>query len=422
MSATENLPPTDVTDRPSSPPTKSASRQRLEKLQLLARVQLTPDEYRLYGFEHRDRDYRSMLDYLSQADLWERVWPTVNDPAWFPVLDNKLFFHLHYGGLGLPLPRLYGVYDPTWGFDLTGRPLTSAAALRDLLQAERPRRLVVKPLGGMLGRGILVLDEIDYRGDEVEAVSNAGERLSIADLVERIKERPRPLRRGDRPVADLAGYLIQERVEQHPFFAAIAPYTPNTLRVVTFVDPDGEVDVHFTTVRLGRRGSTIDNWDQGGLSVGIDPATGELGEGIFKSTHGTGWVGVHPDSGVRFAGERVPGWDDLLATCRRAARLTPGLRWVGWDVALAPTGAVLIEGNSHWALPPMQMMRPNGFLQPDVRAKLARLGLDFPADRLPPVNLRRWRAMLRHPQLRAAVIPIPIRKTVHAVKGVRRRD
>lgn len=395
---------------------KSRFRQWGEKLRLLAHVQLTPEEYRLYGFEDAGKDIPAILDYLPQAALWQRVRPAVNDPAWFPLLDNKLYFNLHYGSFGLPVPRLHGVYDRDWGFAASGAPLSQPEHLRALLEEIRPPKLVLKPLGGMLGRGILVLDEIAYGADGIAATTNDGQRLSLDQIIARIGDRPRPLRRGDQPVADLSGYLIQERVEQHPFFAAIAPYTPNTFRVVTFVDPDGEVDIHFTTVRLGRRGSTIDNWDQGGLSVGVDPANGELGLGIFKSTHGADWVGVHPDSGARFVGQRVPDWDKVRDVCQRAARLTPGLRWIGWDVALSPTGPVLIEGNSDWALPPMQMMRPDGFLQPETRAKFGRFGLEFPAASLPPVEPGRWLAMCRDPRLRAAMVPVPLRRAARAAR------
>lgn len=403
-----------------SPRRKSPARQRAEKLQLLARCQLAPDEYNLYRFDEAGKDVPFMLDYLPRAALWGRVRPAVNEPAWFPLLDNKLLFHLHYGAFGLPLPPLHGVYEPSWGFDRAGRPLTTPAELRALLLETRPPKLVVKPLGGMMGRNVLILDELAYPEAGVEAVTNTGERLGFEALVERLAQRPPPIRRGGQPPADLSGYLIQDKVAQHPFLNAIAPYTTNTFRVVTFVDADGEARVHFTTLRLGRRGNAIDNWDSGGLSVGVDRTTGELGPAVLKSALGREWVEVHPDSGVRFAGERVPGWDGLLDACRRAARLTPGIRYVGWDVALSPEGPVLIEGNSDWELPAMQMMLPRGFLQPDVRAQLARFGLEFPGGRLPTPNPRQWWTMLRDPRWRPVVIPPPLGKALDAVK--RRRS
>ena len=53
---------------------------------------------------------------------------------------------------------------------------------------------------------------------------------------------------------------------------------------------------------MGRRGNAVDNWDQGGISIGLDLRTGVLNKGIIKPKYGGQWVDVHPDSGVPFTG------------------------------------------------------------------------------------------------------------------------
>jgi hypothetical protein len=188
---------------------------------------------------------------------------------------------------------------------------------------------------------------------------------------------------------NLPGYILQRKLQQHELLNAIAPYTMNTIRVVTFLGLSNTVHIHFAVLRLGRRGNAVDNWDQGGISVGVDLRTGTLRRGIIKPKFGGHWVDTHPDSGVSFMGLRLPDWDQVLDTCRRAAEATPSLRSVGWDIALTPDGPVLIEGNPDWDLPMVQV-HTGGLLQPDVREQLAPFGLEFARDTLPPISAHRW--------------------------------
>lgn len=42
---------------------------------------------------------------------------------------------------------------------------------------------------------------------------------------------------------------------------------------------------------------------------------------------------------------QIPNWKAVLDVITRAQELIPGVRLIGWDVAITPDGAVLIEGN-----------------------------------------------------------------------------
>ncbi len=103
---------------------------------------------------------------------------------------------------------------------------------------------------------------------------------------------------------------------------------------------------------------------------------------------------AHPDSGVRFTGKRLPYWDRILEVCSRAAPITPKVRSVGWDVALTPSGPVIIEGNPDWDLPMVQV-HTKGFLQPRIREQLAHFGLQFPERSLPRPSAREWWVRIR---------------------------
>jgi hypothetical protein len=371
--------------------TKSKEQQKREWLQLYLRVMLTRSEYTLYRFHEKGKDYPYMLNFLTENDFFLKVSNSLNDPKWKDILDNKWLFQVHYGRFGIPIPEVYGIYDSTSGFHQDGSPLNRPEHLRAFFQEVRPSALVAKPLGGICGKQLLILKEICYRGDDFEAVTNTGHILSFEDVA-RILDHPPEVRfyHAGGYQLNMNGYLLQAKLEQHPFLNEIAPYTTNTVRVVTFLDHKGDVDIHFTVLRAGRKGNMADNWDRGGLAIAVDPKTGALGRGMLKPKYGGHWMDTHPDTGTPFVGRQIPHWNEIIDICTKAARVSPNLRSIGWDVALTPTGPVLIEGNPDWDLQMVQV-HSDGYLQPKVREQFSHFGLTFPEKTLPPINLVAWR-------------------------------
>lgn len=399
---------------------KSQEQQRHEMRQMFLRCLLKPEEYQLYRFYESDKDYRYMLNFLPNNALRHKFRVTLNDQDWKVVLDNKWLFHLHYQQFGLPLPRVYGIYDPSGGFSSSGDALSNAEALKNLLLRHRPSNLVIKPLGGIMGKRLLIFSSLDYSGDEIRGVTNTDQTLSFGEITKILDQPPnvRYYMTGGYQL-NLTGYLLQERLEQHPFLTALAPSTTNTIRVVTFLDQNGQVDIQFTILRLGRAGNTADNWDRGGISVAVDPTTGILGKGVLKPKYGGDWMEVHPDTGVRFTGQRLPYWDEVIAVCRKAAEVAPKVRSIGWDVALTPNGPVLIEGNPDWDLHMVQV-HSNGLLQPAVRAKLAAFGLRFPEGKLPGVSLKDWTIRLREQSRERVMYKSTVPRRIARALGIRR--
>jgi hypothetical protein len=60
---------------------------------------------------------------------------------------------------------------------------------------------------------------------------------------------------------------------------------------------------------------------------------------------------------VVFEGRRVPLWDSVLATVDHGAQilLDHGLQSIGWDVAVLPEGACIVEANAGWNVSTMQV-------------------------------------------------------------------
>lgn len=349
------------------PGCKSGARQLAEVLQLGSRYRFTPREYVLYRFYEEGKSIPDMLQFMTNWDVSHRYRPRLNDTRWVPILGNKWLFNVYYRKFGVPVTNVHGYYDRQSGLLADGRPLTSPDQLRRFLLDTRPETLVVKPVGGLTAKGVIVFTKTDYAGPMAFEAIN-GLTMDFEQLAAHLSEQPEGL------IYD--GFLLEEKLTQHPFMEEINPYNINTYRVVTFMDAHGEVDIHFVILRLGKKGNPTDAWNKGGLSVYVDPKTGRLGKGVLKPQHGGQWTDTHPDTGVVFEGRTVPMWDQVVAATTRAQSVSPHLKAIGWDVVLTPDGPVIIEGNHNWDLLMVQVH--GAYLRPEIRTKLAEYGLEFP--------------------------------------------
>jgi len=136
------------------------------------------------------------------------------------------------------------------------------------------------------------------------------------------------------------GEFVEELVEQDPRWAALSPST-NTLRVMTFAHND-ESRVVLAVARVGSGATIMDNFHQGGMGVLIDLDRGCLvGNGFDKK------VNESPTSvtGVTFDGYPIPYWDEVKEMVCEAALVNQGVALIGWDVAIAKDGPLIIEAN-----------------------------------------------------------------------------
>lgn len=140
-------------------------------------------------------------------------------------------------------------------------------------------------------------------------------------------------------------YVAETLIIQSSELAAFNTSSINTIRIMTFVDDNYNVEVlPYAALRLGRAGRIADNFHYDGISSMIDTTTGYvITKGIDQ--HGNRFV-VHPDSQVPIVGFLVPKWKEMCETVKKAALVCPDVRCVGWDLTLAEDDSVIIiEGN-----------------------------------------------------------------------------
>ncbi len=134
-----------------------------------------------------------------------------------------------------------------------------------------------------------------------------------ARLQEAYPEEPHPPR----------AFMVEERLAPHEMLAELAPETLCTVRAVTLVDLSGSAHLLGAAFRLTLHDTGTDNMTQGGLAVPVDLDTGELGEGVRPYELPPIRHAVHPLTGQRFAGLRLPDWQAATAMALKAARAFP---------------------------------------------------------------------------------------------------
>jgi hypothetical protein len=119
------------------------------------------------------------------------------------------------------------------------------------------------------------------------------------------------------------------------------PTSVNTLRIVTYLDEAHVVHTLARVLKIGN-GGEVDNFKAGGMYTLLD----EQGVVQFPAIDGDDRVfEVHPVSGTPIIGFEVPNWLAVQNLVDTIAQEVPQIRYVGWDIAVTPEGAAVIEGN-----------------------------------------------------------------------------
>ena len=148
----------------------------------------------------------------------------------------------------------------------------------------------------------------------------------------------------DELLAEYGSFIMEEKIQAHPKILALNPDSVNTVRVITYFDGK-KVIIHDTFMKVGKKGSFVDNGGAGGIFVSVNRRTGR-----FKSD-GCDENGViyshHPDTGIRFKGYKLPDWRQAKKLAKKLAPQVPGLSYIGWDFTYtADKKWIIVEGNS----------------------------------------------------------------------------
>lgn len=140
-----------------------------------------------------------------------------------------------------------------------------------------------------------------------------------------------------------SNFILEECITNIPSIQCIAPGSLNTVRIVTFIDRDGNISILAALLRMGNGHSFTDNYHDGGMATPIDITTGKMMGNAFGMNLKE--YATHPMSGIAFDGYFVEEFDKCLELVYEVAKCEPEARYVGWDFAITPNGIELLEGN-----------------------------------------------------------------------------
>ena len=143
-----------------------------------------------------------------------------------------------------------------------------------------------------------------------------------------------------------SNYFISENITQNKYQSSLYDKTTNTLRLVTFKDPETEKFIlYFAVQRIGTKDTIpVDNGSKGGLVAKVDLETGELS--AAKCLHNLNEYENHPDSKNLIKGVKVPNWKQIKKDIVNLSNRFPYLNFIAWDVLLTDNGMCIIEANT----------------------------------------------------------------------------
>jgi hypothetical protein len=141
--------------------------------------------------------------------------------------------------------------------------------------------------------------------------------------------------------------LAEEFIIQHPRLSQLSDSGVNTIRIITQLDKNNNVDILGARLRISVN-NHVDNLASGNIAAAIDINTGKVnGPGIYSDITKSN-VNTHPVSGITLKGFQIPLWEESLNLVKQAALSKPENRSIGWDVVITEKGPELLEGNHNW--------------------------------------------------------------------------
>ncbi|WP_412561071.1 sugar-transfer associated ATP-grasp domain-containing protein [Winogradskyella sp. MIT101101] len=138
-------------------------------------------------------------------------------------------------------------------------------------------------------------------------------------------------------------FVIQECLEQSAVLKSLNPSSLNTLRIVSYLNNEG-VHILSSVLRVGKLGSSTDNFSTGGLFCGI------LHDGTLKGKgyNPKGEVVTETSTGISIADCKIPNYAKVQEMVKSMHHVVPYFRIIAWDIGINKDDLpYLIEYNTY---------------------------------------------------------------------------
>lgn len=144
--------------------------------------------------------------------------------------------------------------------------------------------------------------------------------------------------------------MVEECLQNHERLAFFNETSLNTIRIVT-VNTQKKADILFAGLRIGAKGSLIDNISQGGAVARIDLDSGKIDSCFYTKRSSKATEDIVADA----IGYQLPCWQEIKNLALKASGVVDRMGIVAWDICVTPDGPEIIEGNESFGSVIMQL-------------------------------------------------------------------
>ena len=287
------------------------------------------DFVRLRLFDPALRETADLNAFIGQRRNRD-ICVTVNHRHdWLGMLSNKVAALSYLAAYGFPVIPFAAFFAPGIARG-AATVLGDRAALKAFL-LRAPYPLFGKPTEGLQSLGTIGLRGLTPDGDGLEKID--GDILSIDAFVEDIATHYD------------GGYVFQPMVRPHPAIAALCGPKLACVRLLTLLTESGPQIVRGCW-KIPAGDNIADNyWRPGNLLASLDLAEGKINRVISGNGLELSEKRAHPDTGAALIGFRHPEWERMTALALDGARLMRHVPLIGWDLACAEQGPLIVEMN-----------------------------------------------------------------------------
>lgn len=315
---------------------------------------MTPRDYyaaALFRPELTPEDRRAYVSDLAGARLNDRLSPNL-PLSQHGLFRDKVMATFVLTQAGFPTVPMLALYSTVVEAPATTM-LRDVGALARWLQ-DLPAPVFGKPVDGSLGVGGVAIV-----GTASEGLLLGDGRVVPADVLAR--EVARHFARG---------WMVQPLLRLHPDVAALAGQAAAMLRVTTLRLP-GRIETLYTVLRLPAKGAMVDsNTGQSPNGVAFVDESGTILRAQDLWRMNTAPLPHALATGVPLAGYRLPFFTDACRLAESVHRLFPAHGILGFDIALAAEGPVVVEINSNPHHQTFQRSADRGLLNRDFLPRL----------------------------------------------------
>ena len=133
--------------------------------------------------------------------------------------------------------------------------------------------------------------------------------------------------------------IIRKIIKQNRELSKLNSSSLNTIRILSFLEKNGETKIYSSIIRMGIGNSKVDNASSGGITCGIN-SDGSLKNVAYKA-NGEKFL-KHPTSGIHFNSIVIPKYNEMIELVKKTHPLLPMSRLISWDLAVDENNEIIL--------------------------------------------------------------------------------